>query len=72
MHPRKRQQIDLLFPSDVQVQVGDGRHLNPAVALGYCKEVEVNVVGFVPIKNIPKTQVELKILVGQKALTVNK
>lgn len=72
MHPRKRQQIDLLFPADVKVKVGGGRHLNPAVALGYCKEVEINVVGFVPIKNIPKTQVALKAIVENGELAVNR
>ena len=72
MHPRKRQQIDVLFPADVTVKVGGERHLNPAVALGYCKEVEINVIGFVPIKNIPKTQAELQAFVGKGALTVNR
>ncbi len=72
MHPRKRQQIDLLFPADVKVKVGGGRVMNPAVALGYCQGVEINVVGFVPIKNIPKTQIALKALVENGEFAVNK
>ncbi len=72
MHPRKRQQIDLLFPADVKVKVGGGRMMNPAVALGYCKEVEINVVGFVPVKSIPKTQAALKAIVENGELAVNR
>lgn len=72
MHPRKRKQIDLLFPSDVKVKVGGGRVMNPAVALGYCQGVEINVVGFVPIKNIPKTQAALKAIVENEELAVNR
>jgi 3D (Asp-Asp-Asp) domain-containing protein len=71
MHPRKRQQIDILFDSEIQVKTGS-RYLNPAVAMGYCKEVEINVVGFVSIKEIPQTQSELKARIGQGVFSLNK
>lgn len=63
MHPRKRNQIDVLLPNEKTI-FANKRWVNPAVALGVCKEVEIRVVGKVAIKEIPKTQDELRLAVG--------
>lgn len=63
MHPRKRNQIDVLLPNDRTI-FANNRWVNPAVALGVCKEVEIRVVGKVAIKEIPKTQADLRLAVG--------
>jgi 3D (Asp-Asp-Asp) domain-containing protein len=60
MHPRKRKQIDVLLDHTKKVQVGK-RKLNPAIALGHCKGVEIKVVGKIDIKKMPKTQAGLRI-----------
>ncbi len=63
MHSRKRNQIDLLFINDKVVKAA-GKTVNPAVAMGVCKQVEIRVVGKVAIKDIPKTQEGLRLAVG--------
>lgn len=63
MHPRKRNQIDLLFV-DEKVIKARGTWVNPAVALGVCSDVEVRIVGKIDVKDIPKTQAELKLAMG--------
>lgn len=63
MHPRKRNQIDILLPNEKTI-FANKRWVNPAVALGVCKQVEIRVVGKVTIKEIPKTQDELRLAVG--------
>ena len=70
MNARIRNQIDILFDKDDLVQAGT-RKLNPAYALGYCKNnIKVEVVGKINTKKMPKTQAELKALIGQSALAV--
>ncbi len=64
MHPRKVNQIDVLLPNEKTI-FANKRWVNPAVALGVCKEVEIRVVGKVSIKDIPKTQQELRLAVGE-------
>jgi 3D (Asp-Asp-Asp) domain-containing protein len=63
MHSRKRNQIDVLFDSDVSARVG-GKSMNPAVTLGRCSDVTIRVVGFVDVKKIPKSQIELMKAIG--------
>ena len=63
MHSRKRNQIDILFDSDVSARVG-GRSMNPAITLGKCSNVSIRVVGYVDIKKMPKSQIELMKAVG--------
>jgi len=72
MHSRKRNQIDLLFHNEPTVRAG-GRLVNPAVAFGICKEVEIRVVGKIDMKNVPRSQSELRLAVGvlEKAKTGN-
>lgn len=69
MHSRKRNQIDLLFDADASAKVGK-KNVNPALALGVCKGVEIRVVGYVAIENIPRSQAELKRVVGEQRLTI--
>ena len=64
MHSRKRNQIDILFDNDSTVKVGN-REVNPAVALGVCNKINVRAVGAIDMKNIPRTQNQLRLAVGQ-------
>ncbi|MDB5238412.1 MAG: hypothetical protein JWM46_682 [Candidatus Kaiserbacteria bacterium] len=64
MHPRKRNQIDLLFHTSDKVRAG-GRIVNAAVALGVCKNVSIKIIGHVDIAHMPKNQEELKLAIGQ-------
>ena len=68
MHYRKREQIDILLPTGKTVRAG-GKQVNPAVALGVCKDVVIRVVGSIDIRHMPKTQAELREKMGylQKA-----
>lgn len=63
MHPRKRNQIDILLPTERTI-FANSRWVNPAVALGVCKSVEIRVVGKIEIRNIPKSQQELRLAIG--------
>lgn len=66
MHPRKQNQIDVLFHADDFVKVG-GKMVNPAIALGVCKDVEIRVVGKIDTKKMPRTQAELAKMVGESS-----
>ena len=70
MHPRKRNQIDILFDNNDVVRLG-GKRKNPAVVLGVCKGIEVRVVGYVDIREIPKTQTELAAQIGTAVLAAS-
>ena len=59
MHPRKRNQIDILFHSDSAVKIAAGKRMNPARALGMCKDVEIQVVGHIDVSKMPQSQVQL-------------
>ncbi len=65
MHERMRNKIDIMFDELDTVRIGvngeNSRATNPAVALGLC-DVKIRVVGKVDIKDMPKTQSELAIL----------
>lgn len=63
MHPRKRNQIDILLPNEKTI-FANNRWVNPAVALGVCREIEIRVVGSVAIRDIPKTQGDLRLAIG--------
>ena len=63
MHPRKRNQIDILLPNEKTVRAA-GKIVNPAVALGVCKQVDIRVVGKIDIKDMPTTQHELRLAIG--------
>ena len=70
MHPRKRNQIDILFDGNDTVRLG-GKDKNPAVVLGVCKDIEIRVVGKIDVRNMPKNQTELAIQMNDAALAVN-
>lgn len=69
MHWRWTHKIDVLFDQDDTVPV-NGRHVNPAIALGHCTGVTVTVVGKVNMKNPPTTQAELAAMFAEPALAV--
>lgn len=71
MHPRKRNQIDILFDKTDTVRAR-GKQMNPALVLGMCKDIEISVVGHVDIAHMPKNQAELKMMVGKSGLAVSK
>jgi 3D (Asp-Asp-Asp) domain-containing protein len=63
MHSRKREQIDILLNQNDTVEVY-GKKINPALALGLCSDVTIEVVGHLKsVKDFPKTQNELVALV---------
>ena len=69
MHPRKHDQIDVMFDEADTVTVG-GKQTNPAVALGICKNIEVRVVGHVDPKHMPKDQLELEAAIGRSVVAL--
>lgn len=71
MHPRKRNQVDILFDKYDTVSLG-GKQRNPALVMGLCKDIEISVVGHVDINRMPKNQSELKIMIGKSGLAVSK
>jgi hypothetical protein len=68
MHPRKRNQIDVLF--DTKPITLGGKKVNPAIALGYCKDVEIRVIGRIDTAKMPKTQTELAAMMGAAPFAV--
>lgn len=71
MHPRKRNQIDILFDANDTVRIGK-KEVNPAVVLGVCKNIEIRVVGKIDVRHIPKTQTELIAQINSGSLAVSK
>lgn len=77
MNARMRNKIDLLFDQNDTVRVG-GKLMNPARVLGICKSVEIRVIGKIDLKNVPKSQDELRLAVGylpqakEQALAIKK
>jgi len=70
MHPRKRSQMDILFDTGDTVKIGS-KKVNPAVVLGVCKNIKMEVIGRIDIRDMPKTQTELKARVGAAVLAAN-
>lgn len=62
MNPRITNTVDVLLDQQKKVTV-DGRTVNPALAVGRCAEVQVRVVGVIPVGDIPATQEELRAMV---------
>lgn len=71
MHPRKREQVDILLNPEDTVRV-HGKETNPSIALGMCGETTVRVVGRIKITDIPKTQEELRKIVEGDTLAYNR
>jgi 3D (Asp-Asp-Asp) domain-containing protein len=69
MHQRWTKKIDVLLDQENTVSV-EGREVNPAVALGVCRDVTITVVGSVDIKRMPTSQAELATLFGETTLAL--
>lgn len=60
MSPNAKGELDVLFPEKAEVSLQNGQRVNPAVALGVCRDVSVEVVEHLdPGGSLPKTQAEL-------------
>lgn len=68
MHPRKRNQIDVMFDMANTVPVGD-KHINPAVAMGIC-HADAEVIGHIPLAEVPATQAALVDIVENRHYTI--
>jgi len=63
MNARMRNKIDILM-DDEPIRAQAGMLRNPAKALGFCRDVQIVVVGHVDTKHIPRTQTALAAAVG--------
>lgn len=76
MNPRFEKKIDILFDMEDTVMIAvngqPAKPTNPARALGECRGVTASVVGKINIKDIPKTQAELKSLITVESMALNK
>lgn len=63
MNARMRNKIDILFGENDTARAR-GTTMNSARVLGRCGSVQIQVVGKIDTKNMPKTQQELRIAVG--------
>lgn len=62
MNARMVNKVDILLDHNDTVRVG-GVPRNPSRVLGICKEVTIQVVGYMDLKEVPKTQAELVAMV---------
>ncbi|MBP6860650.1 MAG: hypothetical protein KBC38_03775 [Candidatus Pacebacteria bacterium] len=67
MNARMRNKIDLLLDHNDTLTVG-GVARNPSRVLGYCDQVNVQVIGFMDLKEVPTTQTELITMVEQSRI----
>jgi 3D (Asp-Asp-Asp) domain-containing protein len=65
MNPKMKNKVDIMFPQ--KVTTASGKTENPAIVLGICKDVTIQVVGYVDPSNIPQTQGELATLLDQSS-----
>lgn len=63
MNARMVNKIDILFDTSDTARAGGKLH-NSARVLGRCSGVEIKVVGKIDIRDIPKTQKELRLTIG--------
>ncbi len=70
MNARMRNKVDLLMDMQDKVTVS-GKKINPARAFGFCKNVEIRVVGRIDTKKMPKTQDELKLALETRNIAVD-
>lgn len=64
MHPRMHNKIDIMFDTKPTVRA-KGKQVNSAIALGVCKDVQIRVVGKIDLKDMPKSQDDLRLAVGR-------
>lgn len=62
MNARMHDRVDVLLDQHDTVKV-NGKAMNPSKVLGVCSGVTVHVVGYMDLKDVPKTQEELAALV---------
>jgi 3D (Asp-Asp-Asp) domain-containing protein len=63
MHARMRNKIDILM--DIKpISAQEGMMRNPAKAFGFCRDVQIVVVGRIDPRKMPETQSELAMMVG--------
>jgi len=69
MHERWEKKIDILLDEDDTVRIGINgqpkKAINPAKALGKCRNITARVVGKIAIKDIPQTQSQLALMVSR-------
>jgi len=73
MNARFTDRIDVLFDTESNYKLADGRTKNAGMILGICKGVTARVVGFINLNKtsrIPKTQAELSALVNGTSKTL--
>ncbi|MFA6349103.1 MAG: hypothetical protein WCX06_02875 [Candidatus Paceibacterota bacterium] len=73
MNARYTDRIDVLFDTESNYTLANGKVKNAGMVLGICNGATVRVVGFVDIKNpkrLPKTQAELVALVRGASKTI--
>ena len=71
MNARYTSRIDILFHTESNYKMADGKIKNAGNVLGICSGASVRVVGYIGINRIPKTQAELARLVfGDSALAI--
>jgi len=64
MNARYADRIDILFSTESNYVMKDGREKNAGTILGICNGASVRVVGHVGINHVPKTQAELAAIVN--------
>lgn len=67
MNPRYTERIDVLFGTDANYIMTNGRTKNAGTILGICSGVGIRVVGYVDPRRMPKTQADLAALVHPRA-----
>lgn len=63
MNVRYTNRIDILFHTESNYKMADGKTKNAGTILGICDGASIRVVGRVDVNRIPKTQKELAVLV---------
>lgn len=71
MNARWTNRVDVELDTENKVSV-EGHSMNPAAALGLCGAVKVQVVGHIPLSQIPDTQAGLASLFAPRELALNK
>ena len=64
MNARYTDRIDILFHTESNYKMADGKIKNAGTVLGICNGANIRVVGRVDINHIPKTQVALVAIVN--------
>ena len=71
MNARYTNRIDILFHTESNYKMADGKMKNAGNVLGICSDAFIRVVGYVGINHMPNTQAELARLVsGDNALAI--